>query len=53
MYRGVVMRGEKWRATIWISGKQKELGMYNTEEEAARAYDRAVIAKCGRYADDF
>jgi len=29
---------EKWRAQIIIYGKKKHLGVYNTEEEAKKAY---------------
>lgn len=28
----------KWRATIFYNGKQKHIGMYQTPEEASRAY---------------
>ena len=52
MYRGVTILGKKWCAKIRISGQYKSLGSYSTEEEAARAYDRAAIAERGRYAND-
>ena len=48
IYRGVSPCGGKWQAHIWISGKNKRLGTYQTEEEAACAYDRAAIATHGR-----
>ena len=51
MYRGVSMQGQKWSARARISGQYKGLGTYSTEEEAARAYDRAVVAEKGRYAN--
>ena len=53
MYRGVDKDAGKWRARINFSGQRKCLGHYSTEEEAARAFDRAAIAKSGRCADDF
>ena len=49
IYRGITLHSGKWEARIRISGKTKHLGHYQTEEEAAHAYDRAAIAKDGRY----
>ena len=50
-YRGVGLnKGSKskpWRVQITIDGKDKYLGHYATEEEAARAYD-AEGARLGR-----
>lgn len=41
IYKGVSWKKDKnkWRAQITINGKQKHLGYYNSEVEAARAYD--------------
>jgi len=44
-YRGVTLRGGskahlwRYRAQMFVNGKHKHLGDFNTEEEAARAYD--------------
>jgi hypothetical protein len=40
-YRGVqwLKRRNCWAARIYINGKNKWIGQYNTEEEAAKAYD--------------
>eukprot|EP00878_Enallax_costatus_P011555 GHUV01012063.1.p1 GENE.GHUV01012063.1~~GHUV01012063.1.p1 ORF type:complete len:218 (+),score=60.12 GHUV01012063.1:206-859(+) len=39
----------KWAAVIWdrVSKKARHVGVYGSEEEAARAYDREVIATQG------
>jgi len=51
-YRGVsrAISEKKWRAQITANGKTVYLGTYNTEEEAARAYDLRVVSLRGRKA---
>ena len=48
IYRGVCSQQGRWRAQIKTSGKTKYLGTHETEEAAARAYDRAAVAKDGK-----
>lgn len=51
-YRGVgwSKQTQKWAARIKISGKDKYVGFFHDEAEAARAYDRALIRRDGRCA---
>jgi hypothetical protein len=47
-FKGVSPYRGKWQATIRIAGKLKWLGSFPTPEDAARAYDEAVIEHRGR-----
>ena len=43
-YFGVYFSGTRYEAQIWVDGKNKYLGMYDTAEQAANAFDAAAIA---------
>lgn len=54
-YKGVTFmkdrpRRKPWRATITIDKKQKALGCYADEKEAAEAYDKAALEEFGEFA---
>ena len=44
-YKGVcwITRDKKWCSQIRINNKLKKLGYFKCEEEAARAFDKAVV----------
>lgn len=47
---GVSRWKNRWRAATWRDGKQWHLGLYDTAEDAAQAYRRAVVDLHGEFA---
>ena len=48
--KGVSFWGKKFRATISLDGAKKHIGMFDTAEEAARAYDDEALRYFGEFA---
>jgi AP2-like factor (euAP2 lineage) len=49
-YKGVFPDRQKWRAAITKRFRKKQLGTYDDEEDAARAYDAAALELFGEQA---
>ena len=51
-YKGVSLRcdGKKWCAQVKLNAKIHRLGSFNTEEDAARAYDKKARELFGEFA---
>ena len=50
-YKGVYKAGNNWRAAVRCQGKKYDLGYFNSEERAARAYNEKAIELGGEYAN--
>jgi hypothetical protein len=49
-FKGVYLASKKWKALICANGDHIKLGLYETAEEAAAAYDEAARALFGEFA---
>jgi hypothetical protein len=49
-FKGVYIRGSRWRAMIQVDGRLIHLGSHSDPESAARAYDSAASQHFGEFA---
>ncbi|WP_158408270.1 HNH endonuclease [Cupriavidus basilensis] len=50
-FKGVARAARgKWRARIWVDGKERFIGLYDTRDAAAAAYDAEALRLHGEYA---
>jgi hypothetical protein len=51
-FKGVSLsaNGNRWRACIWLNGRQTHLGYFDSEEKAAEAYNVAAKENFGEFA---
>lgn len=49
-YKGVRKKRKKWQAYFKFNGKQKSIGVFETKQEAALAYNKKVLAVFGEFA---
>lgn len=50
-YKGMYKYRRKWAAKLGINGKKIHIGYFNSETEAAKAYNKAAIKYFGEYAN--
>lgn len=49
-YKGVSMKGRRWRARIQLDGEEQVIGYFDCRVEAAKAYDRRAVELFGEFA---